>query len=130
MERTRVTTGTVWEQQVGYSRALRVGPHVYVSGTLASDSEGNILHAEAPYKQAMAAFEKLERALTELGATRSDVVRVRIYVTSIALEREIGKAHAAFFGETRPCCTMVEISRLASPTASVEIEVEAYAEPK
>jgi len=124
-KRERVLTGTVWEERNGYSRATRVGPFVFVSGTLASDEEGNILHRNAPQLQTLAALEKIEGALKQLGASRGDVVRTRIYVTDITHEQEVGRAHLEFFGDLMPCCTMIEIGKLASPMAMVEVEVEA-----
>jgi len=84
-----------------------------------------VFHPESPYQQTIYALEKLERALAELGASRADVVRTRIYVTDITHEQEVGRAHLEFFGDLMPCCTMIEIGKLASPMAMVEVEVEA-----
>jgi enamine deaminase RidA (YjgF/YER057c/UK114 family) len=124
-KRERILTGTIWEERNGYARAVKVGPHIFVSGTLAADEGGNILHPGAPHLQTLAALEKIEIALKGLGASRSDVVRTRIYVTSIRHDQEVGRAHLEFFGDLMPCCTMVEVSHLASPLAEVEVEVDA-----
>ena len=126
-KRQRVLTGTIWEERVGYARAVRAGNLVFVSGTLPADKDGNILHPGKPYLQALAAFEKIEGALKELGCTRADVVRTRLYVTSMKAEVEVGRAHLEFFRDVTPCCTMVEVTALASPMASVEVEVDAVA---
>lgn len=125
MERTNVSTGTKWERENGYSRAMRVGRHVYVSGTLGADEGGNIMHPDAPYKQTIYALEKAEKAMIELGATRADVVRTRLYITTMNAAREVGRAHAAFFGDVMPCCTLLGVGALASATATVEVELEA-----
>jgi enamine deaminase RidA (YjgF/YER057c/UK114 family) len=125
VERKKVSTGTRWEQENGYSRAVRAGNLVYVAGTLATDDEGNIVHVESPYKQTLHALEKCGRALEELGASRRDVVRTRLYITNMTHDREVGRAHAEFFGDVMPCCTMLGVSALASPTAAVEVEMEA-----
>ncbi|MFN8379976.1 MAG: RidA family protein [Anaerolineae bacterium] len=124
MERINYSTGTPWEAAVGYSRAVRVGPFVYVSGTTASDENGHV-HGEDPYTQAMYIFRKIERSLHEVGAALSDVVRVRMFVTNIGLWQEVGRAHGETFGAVRPVSTMVEISRLVDPKHLVEIEVDA-----
>lgn len=124
MERVNFSTGTPWEAAVGYSRAVRVGPFVYVSGTTASDEQGNV-HGEDPYAQALYIFRKIERSLHEVGAAMPDVVRVRMFVTNISLWQEVGRAHGEFFGAVRPVSTMVEISRLVDPRHLVEIEVDA-----
>jgi len=124
MERTNYSTGTPWEAAVGYSRAVRVGPFVYLSGTTASDEHGAI-HGDDPYAQAHYIFRKIERSLHEVGATMADVVRVRMFVTDISQWQEVGRAHGEFFGAVRPVSTMVEISRLVDPRHLVEIEVDA-----
>ena len=104
-ERQRVLTGTIWEERAGYCRALRAGSMIFVSGTLPTDDEGNVVHANAPYLQTLAALEKIEGALRELGASRRDVVRTRIFLTSLKNEHEVGKAHLEFFRDVTPCCT-------------------------
>ncbi len=129
MERRRVSTGTVWEEQNGYSRAVRAGNLIYVSGTLAADEQGNIVEPDSPYKQTLFALAKAERALIELGSSRTDVVRTRLYVTNMTQGREVGRAHAEFFGDVMPCCTLLGIHQLASPTAVVEVELEAVIDP-
>ncbi|MEM1423301.1 MAG: Rid family hydrolase [Planctomycetota bacterium] len=125
MDRQKVSTGTEWERENGYSRAVRAGGLVFVSGTLAADSEGNILDPDSPYKQTLHALEKAEGALIELGSSRADVVRTRLYVTSMQVAREVGRAHAEFFGDVMPCCTLLGVASLASPLAAVEVELEA-----
>lgn len=125
-ERRLVSTGTAWEARNGYSRVVRVGPHVWTAGTLPTNDAGDVVHADSPYRQTLAALEKLERAMGEVGATRADVVRTRLYVTQIRFEAEVGRAHKEFFGDAMPCATMVEVAALASPLAMIEVEVEAY----
>ena len=124
MRRKRVQSGTEWEERVGYSRAVRVGDRVVVSGTTATDEEG-VVDGDA-YEQTARAIRNVERALTEAGADLHDVVRTRMYVTDIEDDWEaVGQAHAEAFGEARPAATMVEVSRLVDPAMRVEIEVEA-----
>lgn len=124
MERRTISSGTPWETTVGYSRAVRVGPFIYVSGTTASDEQGRVQGDDA-YSQTLYILRKIERALAESGSRLSDVVRVRMFVTDISQWREIGRAHAEFFGAVRPTSTMVEVSRLVDPDHLVEIEVDA-----
>ncbi|MDX1582861.1 MAG: RidA family protein [Thermoanaerobaculia bacterium] len=114
-----------WEPIAGYSRAVRVGPFVYVSGTTATDERGQVVGLGDPAKQTAQALSNIEKALTEAGARMSDVVRTRIYVTNIDLWEKIGRAHAAAFGEVRPTTSMIEVSRLVEPSMLVEIEAEA-----
>lgn len=123
--RKNVVTGTPWEPIVGYSRAVRVGDHVSVSGTTASDEAGNIVAADDPRGQTEYVLRKIERALGECGAGLSDVIRTRIFVTDIDQWEEIGRVHGEFFRETMPACTMVEVSRLVTPGLLVEIEADA-----
>lgn len=125
MERRTHSTDTRWERQNGYARAVRVGPLVFVSGTLAADEHGNVLHPGSAALQTTAALQKIARALQALDAGTGDVVRTRLYVTDIATQDEVGAAHKAFFGQTRPACTLVAVAQLASPTALVEVEAEA-----
>ncbi len=125
MERERVATGTPWEARVGYSRAVRVGPHVYVSGTTATDSKGKIVGEGDPYQQTVQVFRNIRVALEAIGSGLQDVVRTRMYVTDIEAWEEIGRAHGEAFGEVRPAATMVEIRRLIDPDMIVEIEVDA-----
>lgn len=124
-ERTTISTGTPWEAAVGYSRVVRVGSLVFVSGTTASDDEGNTVAVGNACEQARYIFKKIEAALRETGAELSDVVRTRMFVTDISKWEEIGRAHAEVFGEIRPAATMVEVSRLVNSDHLVEIEVDA-----
>jgi enamine deaminase RidA (YjgF/YER057c/UK114 family) len=123
--RQNISSGTPWEAVVGYSRAVRVGSSVYVSGTTASDEHGQVIGIGDPYEQTVYILQKIERALREAGATMQDVVRTRIYVKNIDHWQRIGHAHAEFFGSVRPASAMVEISRLINPDHLVEIEVDA-----
>ncbi len=126
MKRLNISTGTPWEQVVGYSRAVRVGDHVYVSGTTASDEQGNVIGVGDVAAQARYIFEKIDRALQSAGASLSDVVRVRMFVIDISQWEVIGRVHGEFFGTIRPVSTMVEISKLVDPQHLIEIEVDAH----
>ena len=124
-DRRNVSSSTKWEQVVGYSRAVRVGTRVYVSGTTAVDEQGNIVGLDDGYAQAAQVIRNIERALKEAGATLADVVRTRMFVTDIARWQDYARAHGEFFGEIRPCATMVEVRALIDPRMLIEIEADA-----
>lgn len=128
MSRRRVSTGTEWETRVGYSRAVRVGSLIEVSGTTATDRSGEIVGEGDAYRQAVQALTNLVAALERLGAGAADVVRTRVYVTDIGDWEAVGRAHAEFFGEARPATSMVQVSRLIDPRMLVEIEARAWIE--
>lgn len=125
MQRQRISTGTEWESTVGYSRAVRVGAHVHVSGTTATDENGDLVGIGDPYQQTRQSLANVETALQEAGATIDDVVRTRIFVIDIDQWEEIGRAHGEVFEDVRPATSMVEVSRLIDPDMLVEIEAMA-----
>ncbi|MXR41201.1 RidA family protein [Halobaculum sp. WSA2] len=125
MERRRVSSGTEWERTVGYSRAVRVGDRVEVSGTTATDDDGEVIAPDDAAEQTRRAIANVEAGLSEVDATLSDVVRTRLYVTDIDRWEAVGRAHGEAFGEVRPATTMVEVSRLIDPDMLVEVEAVA-----
>lgn len=124
-DRQRVSSGTVWEGIVGYSRAVRVDRFVYVAGTTATGDDGNVVGAGDPAAQTDYIIQKIERALTEAGASLGDVVRTRIYVTNADDWETIGRVHGQYFGDIRPANALVEVSRLVGAEYLVEIEADA-----
>ena len=126
MSRVNVSSGAPWEEKVGYSRAVRIGNHVWVSGTTATDEYGKVVAIGDAAMQTRYVLQKIERALKEAGATFADVVRTRTFVTDIAQWEAIGRVHGEFFGQIRPAATMVEVGKLIEPDHLVEIEVDAF----
>jgi enamine deaminase RidA (YjgF/YER057c/UK114 family) len=123
--RELISSGSPWEPVVGYSRAIKVGPFIYVAGTTATDQNGEVVAPGNPYEQTRFALEKIRVALQQAGAGMGNVVRTRMYVTDITQWEEIARAHGEVFREIRPAATMVEVTRLISPGMLIEIEVDA-----
>lgn len=124
-ERKKVSTGTKWEAMAGYSRAIQVGNHIYVSGTTATDDDGQIVGGDDPYEQTMFILRKIERALHELGSSLDDVVRTRIYIINKKQWEPVARAHGELFGDIRPANTLIEISGFVGEGYLVEIEADA-----
>ena len=125
MKKQLISTGSKWEPIIGYSRAVKVGNHVAVSGTTASGEDGNLVGVGDIYAQTAQCLRNISKALEQAGSSLNDVVRTRIYTTDISQWEEIGRAHGEVFGEIRPATAMVEVSRLISPDMLVEIEADA-----
>jgi enamine deaminase RidA (YjgF/YER057c/UK114 family) len=124
-KRLNISSGTKWEEIVGYARAVRIGNVIEVAGTTAVDENGDVVGANDPYQQSMYIFSKIEKALQAAGANLGDVIRTRMFVTDIARWEEVGRAHGAYFKEIKPVTTMVEVKALINPDLLVEIEATA-----
>jgi enamine deaminase RidA (YjgF/YER057c/UK114 family) len=124
-DRTNYSSGAIWEDLVGYSRAVKVGNHIEVSGTVAADENGHAVGRDDAYQQTVFILQKIEKALKDAGATMKDVVRTRMFVTDISRFEEYGKAHGEFFASIKPCTSMIEVKGLVSKEFLIEIEATA-----
>ncbi|HEX4749959.1 MAG TPA: RidA family protein [Bryobacteraceae bacterium] len=124
-DRQKISSGAKWEDVVGYSRAVRVGNRIYMTGTTATNESGEIVGEGDGYAQTVQVIHNIERALKQAGAGLEHVVRTRMFVTDISRWRDYGRAHSEFFGDIRPCATMIEVKGLIDPRMLIEIEVEA-----
>ncbi len=124
-KRINISSGARWENIIGYSRAVRVGNTIEVTGTVAVDDSGNVAGKDDPYLQTKFIVQKIEKVLVQAGASLNDVVRTRMFVTDISRWEEYGKAHNEFFHDIKPCTSMIEISQLISPEYLIEIEATA-----
>jgi enamine deaminase RidA (YjgF/YER057c/UK114 family) len=127
-KRINYSSGSIWEDKVGYCRAVKVGNHIEVSGTVASDENGHVVGEEDAYQQTIFIIRKIEKALKEAGASLENVVRTRMFVTDISRFDEYGKAHGEFFSSIKPCTSMIEVKGLVAPEYLIEIEATAIME--
>ena len=123
--RTNISSGAVWEDVVGYSRAVRIGNHIEISGTVSADENGNVIGRNDAYQQTAFILQKIEKALQQAGASLKDVVRTRMFVTDISRFDEYARAHGEVFASIKPCTSMYEVKALVEPQYLIEIEATA-----